>query len=990
MRETKKWKFFKFLKLNKLLLLGLFCAFSVSAFAQSKTITGKVTDSAGEPIPGVSISIKGTTTGTVSNIDGVYELKGEGLENSTLVYSFIGMETQEIAVAGRDKIDVPLKSEFLEINEVVVVGYGTQQKKDITGAVALVGSDDLVSRPNSQIGSLIMGKAAGVQVLSSSGKPSQGLSMRIRGTNSINAGSEPLYVVDGVPTTDTRSINPADIESISILKDASSAAIYGAKGANGVVLITSKKGREGKPVVSVDMYTGFSTLTNRLKVLNGEQYRDLMTEMGYNTNWSNYTAQTDWQNEVYRTAASKSIQASFSGKSDKTTYYMSAGSTLQEGVVLSSEMQRSNFMLNLDQELRDWLTVGGRVSYAKYTDTDVVDNTSINSGGVILGALGTPSIIGTYNTDGTFTSNPLQNWENPIAAIEGADREYKQNRLLGNIYAKFNITKELSFKSNLSVEDGNTVYDYFLDPYLTSYGRALQGRGTNNTSRSSYYSFENILSFNKKTEDHSFDALVGSIAQKDFDESANITVEGYSSSSVTTTGAGSKITAANNYKGVKTNMSYISRVNYAFRDKYLFTANFRADGSSNFSQDNRWGYFPALSAGWRMSQESFLNDVEYLSDLKLRAGWAIVGNDEIGTYAYLGTKGLGNNYVIGGQIVPGSFPASIQNNDLKWEESEQLNFGIDAAFINNRVRLSVDAYLKKTSDILLEQPMPPITGYSSAKVNVGDMENRGVEFTVSTVNVDKAINWTSDFNISFNKNEVTNLMGNQMLVGDIAGRGASTIVKEGYSLGTFYGYKWGGVDPATGDVYYIAKDGSSTFNPTSDDRTVIGDANPDFMYGFTNTVTYKGLSLMLFLEGVQGTDVFNATKIETTSMTDPKNQTTEVLDRWQNPGDVTDVPRALSGDTKNSRVSDHYIEDGSYLRVKTLTLGYDFPKTLIAKAKISNLRLYITGENLYTFTNYSGYDPQVNSYGGDNLVQGIDYGTFPQSRTFIFGAKIDF
>lgn len=990
MRETKKWKFFKFLKLNKLLLLGLFCAFSVSAFAQSKTITGKVTDSTGEPIPGVSISIKGTTTGTVSNIDGVYELKGEGLENSTLVYSFIGMETQEIAVAGRDKIDVPLKSEFLEINEVVVVGYGTQQKKDITGAVALVGSDDLVSRPNSQIGSLIMGKAAGVQVLSSSGKPSQGLSMRVRGTTSITAGSEPLYVVDGVPTGDTRSINPADIESITVLKDASSAAIYGAKGANGVVLITSKKGREGKPVVSVDMYTGFTTLPKTLKVLNGEQYRDLMTELGRNTDWENYTAQTDWQNEVYRTAASKSIQASFSGKSDKTTYYMSVGSTFQEGIVLSSEMQRSNFMLNLDQELRDWLTVGARISYAKYTDTDVVDNTSINGGGVILGALGTPSIIGIYNTDGTFTSNPIQNWENPIAAINGADREYKQNRLLGNIYANFNITKDVSFKSNLSIEDGNSVYDYFLDPYLTSYGRALKGRGTNNTNRTTYYSFENILSYKLKTEDNSLEALVGSVAQKSLDESANITTEVYSSSSVPTTGAGSTPKTATNYRGIKTNQSFLSRINYAYRDKYLLTANFRADGSSNFAPSNQWGYFPSLSLGWRVSQESFLNDNEFLSDLKLRAGWGSVGNDNVGNYAYLGTKGLGNNYVIGGSIVSGSYPATLQNEDLKWEQTEQINIGIDAAFINNRIRLSLDSYIKKTSDLLYRLPMPPTTGYSSAIVNIGDMENRGFEVTLSTTNIDKAINWTSDFNISFNKNKVTNLVGNRELLNDVAGRGTSVLLQEGYALGTFYGYKWGGVDPATGNVYYIAKDGSSTFTPQSDDQTVIGDPNADFTYGITNTVTYKGISMMLFLEGSQGGDVLNATRIETTSMNDPKNQTIEVLNRWRKPGDITDVPKAETSNIANSRVSDHYIEDGSYLRIKTLTLGYDFPKLLISKVKLSNLRLYVTAENLYTFDNYSGYDPQVNSNGGSNVIQNVDYGTFPQSRTFIFGAKIDF
>lgn len=995
MRKTKKGNQLKFLRFNKLLLLGLLCTFSLGAFAQSKSITGQVTDSAGDPIPGATVMVKGTTSGTITNIDGNYELKADGLEQGTLVISFIGMKSQEVLVNGRSQINIPLVSDILEINEVVVVGYGTQQKKDVTGAVALIGSDELVSRPNTNVGSLIMGKAAGVQVLSSSGKPSQGLSMRIRGTNSFNASSEPLYVVDGIPTTDTRSINPADIESISVLKDASAAAIYGSRGANGVVLITSKKGREGKPVVSLDMYTGFASIPQTLKVLNGEQYRDLMEEMGKSTQWENYTAQTDWQNEVYQTAASKNIQGSFSGKSDKTTYYMSVGATLQEGVVVSSEMARSNFMLNLDQDLRDWLTIGARMSYAKYEDTDVVDNQSINSGGVILGALGTPSIIGIYNADGSFTSNPLQNWENPMAAIGGANRNYSNNRLLGNIYAKFNITKDLSFKSNYSLQESNSVYDYFLNPYLTSYGQTLVGKGQNKTDRSTYSSFENILSFNKKTDNHSIDAFAGIIAQNDEYEYADIQAEGYSSAIVETTNGGAIKKVAENKKEKKTNLSYIARFNYGFRDKYLATATLRADGSSNFASENRWGYFPALSLGWRISQEDFMKEIDYLSDLKLRAGWAVVGNDQIGKYAYLGTVGSGANYPIGDVTQSGTYPASLENRDLKWEESEGINVGIDAAFLDSRIRFSIDGYLKKTTDALLKQKLPGSTGYSEGKVNIGNLENRGIEFTLSTVNIDKEVDWTTDFNLSINRNEVTSLVASWE-DGEVAGRGTSVLIDEGLALGTFYGYKWGGVDPATGDAYYIAKDGSSTFTPTPEDKQVIGDPNPDFTFGFNNTVSYKGVSLMLFLEGVYGSDVLNATRMETEGMTDPKNQSADVLRRWRKPGDITDIPRsAADGLTKNSRVSDRFIEDGSYMRVKTLTLSYDFPKLLVAKAKLTNLRLYVTGENLFTFSNYSGYDPQVNSYGNagnnaSNFVQNVDYGTFPQSRNIIFGAKIDF
>ncbi|TLX74629.1 TonB-dependent receptor [Labilibacter sediminis] len=963
---------------------------SLSAIAQQSTIEGKVIDTKGEPIPGASVILKGTTLGTITGVDGDYTLTGEFSSDGILIFSFIGMQSQEQAISNRKVINVTMKDEVLGLDEVIVVGYGTQEKKDITGSVALVGSDELESRPNTQLGSLIQGRAAGVRVVSGSGKPSEGISIRVRGTNSITAGSEPLYVVDGIPTSDTRSINPADVETMTVLKDASSAAIYGAQGANGVVLITTKKGKSGKTTVSLDAYTGFSEVWNTLEVLNGEQYRDLMTEMGQSTDWNRYNKNTDWQNEVFQRGVSQNYQLSVSGGSDKTNYYISGGWVKQEGAVRSSQMERANFKINLDQEVNDWLSLGTRIAYTKYSDVDVNDNNAVNQGGVLTGVINTPSVIGIYNEDGTFTSNPFQNWENPIASTDGSEREYNSHRFLGNMYVKVDFLKDFSFKSNMGVDFSNGIYDYFLDPYLTSYGSAKKGMATNNTHHSTYWMLENTLSYNKKLNNHSIEALVGGVAQKFLWENNYITTENFSSNGVKTTNAGSIITSAGNTKSEKTNTSFISRLNYAFADKYLLTANFRADASSAFGPDNRWGYFPSFSAGWRISQEPFMSGLEFLNDLKVRLGWGIVGNDQIRNYAYFGLSGSGANYPIGGQAMPGSYPSAIDNNSLKWEESEQTNVGLDYSMLNGRVQLTVDAYLRKTKDLLLDAPLPHSTGYDNALQNIGNLENKGLEFSLSTVNIDKAVKWSSTFNLSFNRNKVTNLVVESLPMGNVAGRGEAILLEEDKPLGTLYGYVWGGVDPETGNGYYVDQNGESTFDPTPEDRKVIGDANPDFFYGLNNTVSYKGLGLTVFLEGSHGNDMLNATRIDSEGMSDPKNQLLTVNSRWRKPGDITDIPKASWANTDNSRISTRFIEDASYMRIKTITLSYDIPQKLLRKFNIDRVKVYATGENLLTLTDYSGFDPEVNAFGGSNTMKGIDYGTYPQTRNVIFGLNVTF
>jgi TonB-dependent starch-binding outer membrane protein SusC len=982
----------RIMKILRMMML-VFIAYPFYGWAQNTLVTGTVTIQNGETLPGVNVLLKGSSTGTITDAEGNYSINAPA--DGTLVFSFIGYKMQEIAIGGRSVVNIIMEEDITTLEQVVVVGYGTQEKKDITGAVSVIGEEAFESRPNSQFGNLIQGKTAGVQVISPSGKPSAGFSLRVRGTSSIAGSSEPLYVVDGIPSSDTRTINPADIESITVLKDASSAAIYGTQGANGVVLITTKKGNSATPKLELSAYAGFSSVWRTLKVLNGEQFRDLMTEMGQTTDWSQYTENTDWQNKVFQNGRSQNYQLAISGQHDKTTYYVSGGWTQQVGAVRSAEMDRYNFKVNFDQELNKWLSVGTNLSYAQYHDVDVSDNTNVNSGGVILGVLSTPPNIGVYRPNGTYTSNPFQDWENPLASTDAADRGYKNQRVLGNVYAEINILPDLKFRSNLGIDYQFGMYDFFLDPFKTSYGRATQGRGINSTNLTNYHIIDNTLYYEKNVDEHHFSVLIGAVAQKTRWENNRIEKTGFSGNAVPTTNAGSVIASANNDKAEKSNASFISRVTYDYRGKYLLTANYRKDGSSAFGPNQRWGDFPSVSVGWRVSDEAFFDGVNFMDDVKLRIGYGLVGND-LGQYAYLGRVASGANYPIGNVILPGTYPESIQNNDLQWETTEQTNVGLDLAVLNSRVQLSVDAYVKKTSNLLLYVPLPRSTGYDVGVQNVGDIENKGLEFQVTSHNLVNDLTWETDFNISFNRNKVINILGQQFVGGSVAGRGEPNYTVEGKPLGLFYGYISGGVDPATGMMYYIDKNGESTFTPAPDDRTFIGDPNPDFIYGMTNTFGYKNFSLSVFLQGSQGNDIFNATRIETEGMTDYKNQSQVVINRWRAPGDVTDIPRAVPNDNRNSLISTRFVEDGSYLRFKAITLGYNLPGSLLSKVGINQAKFYVTGENVLTITSYKGFDPEVSAFGlsDDNTLKnvalGVDFGTYPQTRNLIFGVNLTF
>ncbi len=950
-------------------------------------VTGTVSDETGNPIPGVTVSVKGKSQGTITDLNGNFSL--EVNEGDVLIFSFIGYQKKVITVVDQKVINVTLVESVQELDEVVITGYGTQRIKDVTGSISNISTDDIESRPMLQFQDALQGKAAGVQIISPSGKPQSGAFIRIRGTTSIDGSSEPLYVVDGVPSENMQNINPNDIESVTILKDASAAAIYGASGANGVVIINTKRGVNQKPTVEFNTYFGFSKVMKYIDVLSSQEYIDLMNELGLSTDWSQYTANTDWQDEVLRTAGNSSYQLSLSGSDDKTNYYISGNWTKQDGIVRNNTADRYSGKINFDREINGWLKAGTSILYSKWHDVNITDNIGAGRGGVILGMLTTPEVIGVYNPDGTFTGNPLQtSWENPVASTDAPEQDYYQTRFQGNFYAEASFAKYFKFKSLISLETSNGKFNYFLDPYRTDWGRVNQGIAEESSDKTEYWLSENTIRFNKKFGQHTLAALAGFIVSNRQYNSLFVRTTHFANTAVKTIDGGAIIEDVSSSYTERSNLSQIARINYDFNNKYLITANFRADASSVFGPGQRWGYFPSFSAGWRISEESFLSGVDAINDLKLRVGWGQVGNDRIQEYAWYGTVGTGYNYVIGGTIVPGISIETMENKDLKWETTSQTDIGLDLLMFNYRLSFTIDAYVKNTSDLLLSMPVPRSTGFESTIQNVGEIQNKGIEILISTKNFVNEFKWNTDFNISFNKNEVIYLNKQIINTGWIYQRGNVAIAKEGESMGSFYGYVAEGVDPATGLMIYKDVNGDGEFTP--DDKEIIGNANPAFIYGLNNTFSYKGFDLSIFLQGVYGNDIFNATRIETESMNDFKSQQATVLNRWKNPGDNTDMPAATLGEKYNSELSTRFIEDGSYLRVKSLTLSYTLPQTVLSKIKLTKLRFYVTGENLYTFTNYSGYDPEVNAFGGDNLAQGIDFGTYPQSRNIIFGLNLSF
>ena len=963
---------------------------------QQKSVSGKVTDSSGNALPGVSIVIKGTTTGTITDANGNYRLNNVS-ENAILQFTFIGMKLNEAVVKNKTVINAVMTEETYGIDEVVAVGYGTMKKGDVTGSLSVVSSKEFAGRSTTQLGDALEGKIAGVQISKPSGQPQAGYNIRIRGISTITAGSEPLYIVDGVPTTSINEINPTDIESISILKDASSAAIYGASGSNGVVLITTKRGSNQATKVNFNAYYGVANVWKKQDVLDASQYKDLMTEMGKTTDWSLYKYNNNWQDRVFRSAQTKNSQISVSGGNEKTSFYLSGAYLNQEGVVMTNSIEKYNFRVNLDHQISDRVKVGTSISYNKWKDKSVSEGGKWSTANAILTG---STVTDVYNEDGTFSISPfISDLENPVALLLQDEHGFKHNRFNGNLYAEVSILKELKFKSMFGLEEQNSTYNSWIDPIRSRWGRTNQGLASYSNTQNSYWISENTLNFNKVIGDHNFGAMAGFITSKHNNEGSSIDAKGFGSPAVHTVNAGATRNAGY-WESAKSNAAFLGRATYGYADKYLLTANFRADASSVFGANSKWGYFPSFSAGWRISKEGFFGENNTINDLKIRAGWGIVGNDQVGDYSSFGLVSPGSFYVIGGQKVPGTAISSMENADLKWEQTAQTNFGVDVALLNSRINITADYYIKNTTDMLLNSPIPGSVGMgyesSFATKNIGSMTNKGLEFQVSSKNLVGELKWTTDFNISFNKSNITKLdKGVPIKTGYISFRGNVAIAQEGQPLGMFFGYVADGVDPQTGMMKYKDLDNSGDLN--DGDQTIIGNANPDFTYGLTNSFSYKSFTFSFLFQGVQGNDIFNASRIETEGMYLPINQLATVANRWKKPGDITNIPKSTGdGDDHNSLLSSRYVEDGSYLRLKSTTLGYDLPKLICDKLKAQKIYLYVTGENLLTFTKYSGFDPEVSIYGSGsdnalkNIAPGVDYGVYPQSRTFLFGINVTF
>ena len=970
------------------------------AKGQDITVKGVIKDQQNQTLPGASVLVKGTQSGTVTDVDGNYSIAVPNAQ-SVLVVSFIGYGTQEITVGNQTQINVTLTTDLKSLDEVIVIGYGTQKRGDVTTAIASVSTKDIEERPIIQAAQALQGKAAGVQVTQPSGKPGSALSIRVRGATSVQAGNEPLYVIDGVPTMDTRDLNVNDIESIQVLKDASSAAIYGARASNGVVIVTTKRGKANQSQVSFGAYYGFSNIAKKINVLNPQQYADLMNEMGNNVTVGSQT--TDWNKEVFKTGHNQNYQLSFSGGTDKSKYFVSGAMTRDNGIIKPASYNRYSFRANLDNQIKSWFKLTTNFSYANAKIRDVKDNNNAGRNAVVLGALGAPPTMGIYSQDsvrGTiFSTNPLKaGWDNPLAAMFGPTQAAKDNRIFGNVVGDLTLAKGLFVRSNFGIDYMNHSNDYYLDPYRTTEGWGSDGstHGLGNATRSNSFTYlwENTLNYEKNWNKHNFSALAGTTIQKNTWNNSYIAGRDFPSDGIVKTiNAANEITDAYTEQSEWFLNSYLGRLMYNFDSKYLITANFRADGSSKLAKGNQWGFFPSVSAGWRISAEPFMQDVKFINDLKLRGGWGQNGNQEgLANYASYGL----NSYTRRTPTVPPSGPAVSNpayapNPDLKWETTTQSNIGIDLSMLQGRVTVTADAYLKKTNDLLLNVPLPNTSGYTYMPRNSGKLENKGLEFVLSTVNFDKsAFQWTTDFNIAFNRNKITELQLSKIYrYADVEGRSDQIIIlQEGASLGTFYGYIAEGVNPETGDMIYKDVNGDGAFSPS--DRTILGSAQPKFTYGMNNNLTFKSFSLSFLFQGSQGNKAFNASRLETEGMYDSKNQSTEVLRRWQQAGDITDIPRATDGNVNNSLISSRFVENASFLRLKSATLSYALKKEFANKIKLSRASIYITAQNLLTFTKYKGFDPEVNAFTSSGATLGIDYGTYPVSRAFVAGLNVQF
>ena len=983
--------------IRSFLLIVAALLISSAAFAQQTKVTGKVVDEQNEPVVGATVQVEGTTNGTATNVDGQFTL--EVNSGARLRFSYVGFKTLTIKAVNGMK--VTMQEDANTLNEVVTIGYGSVKRKDVTTAVSSVSTKDLEKRPIVSALQGMQGMAAGLQISQANGQPGAAPTIRVRGTTSLNGSNSPLYVVDGVPVDNVDYLSSDDIDNIQILKDASSAAIYGSRAANGVVIINTRQGKAGVTKIALNAHYAFNGVRDNQNSLNAAQYKELMDELGVVRLPNNLVDQTDWKKEVYRVGNVQDYQLNITSGNDKLRYFLSGGYTGEDGVIRASNYKRYNVRGNIINDISKWLTINADVAYSDYTyrGTGIISGTGSNRGGVLASVIETPTYGPVWDP-----ANPRQYYSNfygvnvhsPLENIARTkDNKSQYNKLLASGKAIVTLLPTLKFTSTLAFDRSSGITTNFLDPTETLEGRNQHGTGYDSRSTGTIWTFDNTINWKKELGRHSLDMMAGSSWTNSRWSQSDINGSYYADADIKTLNAANKIswTGTGSTASEWAILSFFGRLQYNYNDTYLFTANLRADGSSKLAPGHRWGYFPSFSAAWRISQEKFMKNVSWIDDLKLRGGWGQTGNQSgLGDYSYLalykinriqwfGTSGDAN-------AVPTRTKSILSNPELTWETTSQTNIGLDLTLLNNRLTFYVDYYYKLTHDLLMNMTLP--TGGAEANTmvfNGGEIENRGWELAVSSKNLTGKLSWNTDFNISFNRNKLKSLNLTKVYPAAITTDHVHDYVVRntpGRPLGSFYGYIADGVNRETGELNYrdINNDGIISAN----DRTYIGDPNPDFTFGMTNTFAWKGLSLSVLLQGSYGNDIYNVSRMDNEGMFDGRNQSTTVLRRWRIPGQITDVPKA-GFDQRNST---YYIEDGSYLRVKSVTLSYDVPALALRKMHLTRLMPYISFTNLLTWTGYKGRDPEVNQYGDSGTVQGLDWGTYPLSRSFVMGLKVEF
>lgn len=1019
----------------------LFYFLPLHLFAQSGTLRGTVRDEAGQPIPGVTITQKGTNNATTSGDDGTFTLNAPN--RSVLIFSHVGHESRELSVATGTNVDVSLPNRAANLNEVVVIGYGRQQRRDLTGSVSTVPAARLKDLPVSSVDQKLIGQVPGLRITSPTGAPGGGTEIKIRGSGSIGAGDNPLFVVDGYPLSigtgqtfnPLNIINPDDIESITVLKDASSTAIYGSRGANGVIVITTRRGRAGAPSLSINSYTGIEQVPQkgRPQVLNAREYAQFRKDMigdafaarGQQAtdndipapfrDPSQYGEGTNWYNEVLQTAPVHNIDLNLSGGSENTRYSFSAGHLSQEGVIRYTDFKRYSLRANVESSLSSKFKLGLTLSPSAIVQNRGDFNTGFRD--IMTRALWLSPLVPLTDSAGKrtvfITSPGAIGAGNPLNTLEFARTKAKYFRGLVNAFAELEIITGLRARYSFNVDYTNSGSFNFSPSFVIGEtgnqnpNLSIPGSNTANSTTLNWLS-ELTVNYDKSIgNDHRINALVGYTAQKDRSEGYSFNATNYADNLITTINGSTLLRSPGAFVEKWSLLSYLARANYAFKDKYLFTATIRTDGSSRFGANKRYGTFPSAAIGWRISEENFMRNTTWINSLKLRASYGRSGNFNIGNYAY--SSGIGStNYAFGGQLAAGRVSTSISNQDLTWETSDELDLGLDLAILRNRLNFTADYYNRITTGMLFSNDIPFSSGFGSITVNQGKVRNRGIELGITSNNLTGALTWNSNFNITFNRNVVLQLNEkNDPIYSGRSGEGNSTHKTEvGKPIGQFFGYVFQGLyrdsadlaksprhnSSVVGSVKYKDVNGDGVILPFTD-FAVIGNAQPNFTYGLTNTFGYKGFDLNVIIVGVQGGQIMKTANEFLMNIDGVFNVDRKVLNRWRsekNPGNGM-VPTTNGARVIYRDVNSTWIEDAGYLRIQNVALGYNFNKGLLSNTRvIKGARLYASVQNLAIFTNYSGSNPEASTSGSSVLTPGRDFTNYPLPRIVTFGLNMNF